>query len=99
MIGSPTSLRGAKGATIIRALAAISWGSSVIMSSTADVLEKTHASSARVTGNLSIALERRRINPETLRALASTLRSGADDLIKLASELEQKNAAVHSNRH
>ena len=98
MLKSETSLHTVKGATILRALAAISWGSSVIMSNTADVLEKTHSSSARVTGQLSLALERRRINPETLRGLASTLKSGADDLLKLASELEQKNA-LHRNRH
>lgn len=76
----------------IKGTALLLAGGSMIMSSVADAMERAHSNTARITGQLSIAVERRRINPQMLRALAQVLATQAKDLAALADKIEQRKA-------
>jgi len=78
-----------EGTTIFRGMAAIAWGGAVVAETVGDALERVHRQTSPAMGQLCIALERRRIRPETVREWARTLRQGSDDLLKLAERMEK----------
>lgn len=79
-----------EGATIFRGMAAIAWGGSVVAETVGDALERVYRQTSPAMGQLCIALERRRVRPETVRSWAKTLRQGSEDLLKLAERMEKK---------
>lgn len=54
-------------------------------------LERISRETSPVLGQVCIALERRRIRPDTLREWAAGLRRGAADLERLADRVEKKS--------
>lgn len=78
-----------EGATIFRGMAAIAWGGAVVAETVGEALERVHRQTSPAMGQLCIALERRRIRPETVKDWATTLRQGSEDLLKLAERMEK----------
>ena len=85
-----TRLTRAEGATIFRGMAAIAWGGAVVAETVGDALERVHRQTSPAMGQLCLALEKRRVRPDTIRDWARTLRQGSEDLLKLAEKMEKQ---------
>jgi len=64
---------------------------SVMAETIAETLERVHEQSSPAMGQLCIALEKRRIRPDTIRSWAGALRRGSEDLLALAERMERSN--------
>ena len=82
-------------ANIVKNLSILTAGASGMLESIAEALERIHRDTAPTIGHLSLTIQKRKINPHTLKVWSNSLKRGSEELLKLAEKMEKKN--VHSS--